>query len=98
MIERNLQAKNITLYDNLVIEIDPFVVRIEDHFINTFFDFLKGVDEATFDPEKFSLNSLQEYLDEHSQIQKDIVRVRLHEFVSSHQAPPPPLEVQVAGV
>lgn len=30
MIEQNLLAKNITLYNNLVVEIDPFAVRIEE--------------------------------------------------------------------
>lgn len=66
MMEQNLIAKNITLYNNLVVEIDPFAVRIEEQFISTMLDFLKGVEEARYDADKENLNTLKEYLDEPS--------------------------------
>ncbi|KAL4496109.1 hypothetical protein ABPG72_015531 [Tetrahymena utriculariae] len=70
MIEQNLIAKNITLYNNVAIELDPFTVRIEEQFISTLLDFLKGVEEARYDADAQSVNSLKEYLDEVSQIEK----------------------------
>lgn len=64
-------AKNITLYNNVAIELDPFTVRIEEQFISTLLDFLKGVEEARYDADAQSINTLKEYLDETSQIEKN---------------------------
>lgn len=69
MIEQNLLAKNITLFNNLVVEIDPFAVRIEEQFIATLFDFLKAMEEAQHDAETTNLNQLKDYLSEAEQIE-----------------------------
>ncbi|EAR90561.2 PH domain protein (macronuclear) [Tetrahymena thermophila SB210] len=70
MIEQNLYAKNITLYNNIVIEIDPFAVRIEEQFILTLLDFLKAIREAKQEAETQNVNTLKEYLEESQQIEK----------------------------
>lgn len=57
----------------MVVEIDPFAIRIEEQFISTILDFLKGVEEARYDADAQNLNSLKEYLDESAQIEKSQV-------------------------
>ncbi|EGR30928.1 PH domain protein [Ichthyophthirius multifiliis] len=70
LIEQNLLAKNIVLYNNLTVDIDPFAVRIDEQFINVILDFLNAVGEAQYDYEEQQINSLEEYSSEEKQIEQ----------------------------
>ncbi|KAL4505260.1 hypothetical protein ABPG72_016327 [Tetrahymena utriculariae] len=70
MVEQNLVAKNLTLFNNLVLEINPFTLRIENQFINIVLDFINTVEEVQFTVENSHLNSIKNQIDESASLKK----------------------------
>lgn len=44
-IDQNLTTETITLYDNIIIEVEPFTIKIEEAFLNSILDFYSAYTE-----------------------------------------------------
>ncbi|EAR98864.2 PH domain protein (macronuclear) [Tetrahymena thermophila SB210] len=71
MVEQNLVAKNLTLFNNLVLEIDPFTIRIEDQLVNVVQDFINTVEEVQYTVESSHLSSIKNQIDESASLKKN---------------------------
>ena len=49
MVEQNLRASNITLFNKINLEFEPFVLRIEDSFINSMMELVEALQSAQQD-------------------------------------------------
>ncbi|KAL4462680.1 hypothetical protein ABPG74_000510 [Tetrahymena malaccensis] len=70
MAEQNLAAKNLTLFNNLVLEVNPFTLRIEEQFVNTLLDFISTIEEVKFIAENSHLSSIKNQIDESASLKK----------------------------